>query len=54
MIDHVAYGSGVHGIAPEAAPAMPSALDADIASIRAMYGSPWLGSVDLDRAARRG
>ena len=29
MIDHVAYGSGVHGIAPEAAPAVPSALDAD-------------------------
>ena len=49
MIDHVAYGSGFHGIAPEAAPAVPSALDADIASIRAMYGSPWLGSVDLDR-----
>lgn len=56
MIDHVAYGSGFHGIysASEAAPAVPSALDADIASNRAMYGSPWLGSVDLDRAAGRG
>ena len=60
MIDHVAYGSGFHmfsryvWLAPEAAPAVPSAFDADIASNRAMYGSPWLGSVDLDRAAGRG